>query len=396
MEEKKLLSVIVPVYNVEGFLPVCIESILRQTYRNIQIILVDDGSVDSSGAICDDYQKKDPRIRVIHKQNEGPILARQTGVLAADGAYVTFVDSDDWIEADMYEILMKVAENAEVVISGICRFFDQDCMITDLPLSEAGFYNREKIEKEIIPYMLFSARRGRNELDPSLCTKIFRKEKLIRHFKEMSGLDIHYGEDAALIYPLILETDSLAVLRNCFYYHRQRAQAAEMTYPYIKDVNFFHRLYALFAYLQKKFSESEFKEQLLLQLDHFYMRSVGLKQKYYADYKESEPDVFPFWSIEKGAKIALYGAGNLGKQYFAQNQKYQFAEIVLWADQNYDRPEMQKDQIVSPEELCHAEFAYVLIAVKNIETASEIRKDLIKKGIAEEKIIWNLAKVIEI
>lgn len=396
MEEKKLLSVIVPVYNVEEFLPACIESIMHQTYENIQIILVDDGSTDSSGVICDTYQKLDERISVIHKENEGPIKTRRTGVLCADGAYVTFVDSDDWIEPNMYEILMKAAGDAEVVMSGIYRFFDKDCIITEMPLIEGGFYNREKIEKEIIPYMLFSARRGRNELDPSLCTKIFEKERLLKHFKEMSALDIHYGEDVALIYPLILETNSIAILHNCLYYHRQRAKETELTCPYIKDVKFFNRLYALFEYLQRKFSESQYKEQLLFQLDHFYMRAIGLKQMHYANYKESEPDIFPFWSIEKGARIALYGAGNLGKQYFAQNQKYQFAEIVLWADQNYERPEMQMKRIVSPEQLCSAEYEYVLIAVKNVETAEEIRENLIKIGIAEEKIIWNLTKVIEI
>ncbi len=79
MEEKKLLSVIVPVYNAQEFLPDCIESILSQTYQNIQVVLVDDGSTDSSGKICDSYQKKDSRIRVIHKENEGPIQTRCAG-----------------------------------------------------------------------------------------------------------------------------------------------------------------------------------------------------------------------------------------------------------------------------------------------------------------------------
>lgn len=383
MEEKKLLSVIVPVYNAEAFLPVCIESILHQTYENIQIILVDDGSTDASGVICDAYQNKDERIHVIHKKNEGPIQTRRTGVLAADGDYVTFVDADDWIESNMYEILMKAAEGVEVVISGIYRFFHKDCVIEEMPLCQEGIYDREHIQKEMIPYMLFSRRRGRNELDPSLCTKIFKKEKLAGCLEEMSSLDIHYGEDVALFYPLMLETDSVTVIHNCLYYHRQREKETDT--PYIRDTAFFDKLYKLFGYLQKKFYESQFKDQLLLQLDHFYMRAIGLKQVYYADYKESEPDIFPFWSIEKGAKIALYGAGNLGKQYFAQNQKYQFAEIVLWVDQNYDRPEMQMQQIASPEQLCSAEFEYVLIAVKNVETASEIRKNLIKKGISKKK-----------
>lgn len=394
MEEKKLLSVIVPVYNAEKFLPDCIESILSQTYQKIQIVLVDDGSSDSSGEICDAYQKRDERIIVIHKENEGPIQTRRTGALAAQGDYVTFVDSDDWIASDMYETLMRETECAEVVISGIYRFFQKDCVIEELPLCEAGFYDRERIEKDLIPFMLFSRRRGRNELDPSLCTKIFKKEKLMAHLEEMAELDFHYGEDVALFYPLLLEAESAAVMHRCFYFHRQRVKETDT--PYIRDDAFFHKLHTLFSYLQKRFSERECKEQLLVQLDHFYMRAIGLKQMYYADYKESEPDIFPFWSMEKGAKIALYGAGNVGKQFFWQNQKYRFAEIVLWVDQNYERAGTLAEQIVSPEQLRHAKYDYVLIAVKHTETASEIRKSLTQMGIAEDKIIWQSVRVIEI
>ena len=394
MEEKKLLSVIVPVYNAQEFLPDCIESILSQTYQNIQVVLVDDGSTDSSGKICDSYQKKDSRIRVIHKENEGPIQTRRAGGAASDGDYVTFVDSDDWIAPDMYETLMKETERAEVVISGIFRFFHKGCVIEEMPLCEEGFYDRERIKKDLIPFMLFSRRRGRNELDPSLCTKIFRKEKLMAHLEEMTALDIHYGEDVALFYPLMLETHSVSVIHHCYYYHQKRAKETDT--PYIKDADFFHKLHSLYQYLQKKFSDGRYKDQLFIQLDHFYMRAIGLKQMYYADYKQSEPDIFPYWSIEKGAKIALYGAGNLGKQYFWQNQEYRFADIVVWADQNYKRLGNQMEQIVSPERLCCEEFDYVLIAVKNIETAAEIRDSLIQKGIVKEKIIWNLAKIIEI
>ncbi|MDE6992490.1 MAG: glycosyltransferase, partial [Lachnospiraceae bacterium] len=100
-EEQDLISVIVPVYNVEKYLDRCVESLLGQTYRRLEIILVDDGSTDGCGAMCDGYAQRDSRVRVIHKRNGGLSDARNAGLAAASGSYIGYVDSDDWIEPDM-------------------------------------------------------------------------------------------------------------------------------------------------------------------------------------------------------------------------------------------------------------------------------------------------------
>lgn len=114
MEQNALISVIVPVYNVEAYLPRCIDSILAQTYENLEVILVDDGTKDSSDKICDEYAGKDARIRVIHKQNGGLSSARNAGIDVAKGEYLAFVDSDDWIEPDAVENLYRVAKKYDV------------------------------------------------------------------------------------------------------------------------------------------------------------------------------------------------------------------------------------------------------------------------------------------
>lgn len=116
MEEHKI-SVIIPVYKVEAYLPRCLDSVINQTYKNLEIILVDDGSPDNSGKICDEYAEKDSRIVVIHKENEGVAKARNTALDMASGNYIGFVDSDDWIEPDMYEFLIKNAEKYDTDIS---------------------------------------------------------------------------------------------------------------------------------------------------------------------------------------------------------------------------------------------------------------------------------------
>lgn len=126
MENQALISVIIPVYNVENYLRECIDSVLKQTYKNLEIILVDDGSTDSSGKICDEYAEKDSRITVIHKKNEGPSKTRNTGLKNANGKYIYFLDSDDYITEDAIETLVLTAESnqADLVFFDAFSFSD--------------------------------------------------------------------------------------------------------------------------------------------------------------------------------------------------------------------------------------------------------------------------------
>ena len=105
--EKPMITIIVPVFNVEQYLPKCVDSIINQTYSNLEILLIDDGSQDRCGEICDEYAKKDSRIQVFHTKNRGLSVARNLGLQEAKGEYIGFVDSDDWIEPDMYEVLLS-------------------------------------------------------------------------------------------------------------------------------------------------------------------------------------------------------------------------------------------------------------------------------------------------
>ena len=121
-DEQDLISLIVPVYNVEKYLDRCMESVLRQTYHNLEIILVDDGSTDSSPAKCEEYAKRDSRVKVIHKQNGGLSDARNAGLKIATGDYIGYVDSDDWIERDMYARMHQACTEHHAQIA-VCRYF---------------------------------------------------------------------------------------------------------------------------------------------------------------------------------------------------------------------------------------------------------------------------------
>lgn len=151
MEE--LISVIVPVYNAEKYLDKCVESIINQSYKNLQIILIDDGSKDKSGKICDEYAKKDKRIEVTHKENAGVSAARNTGVEKAKGEWITFIDADDWIEKDYCTLLHNVAKNdkCEIVLCGYNRVVENKKEKINTNINVKCYDSEEYLKKTLNP-----------------------------------------------------------------------------------------------------------------------------------------------------------------------------------------------------------------------------------------------------
>lgn len=146
------VSIIIPVYNAEVYLRQCLDSVISQTYQNLQIILVNDGSTDNSAAICEEYKVRDGRIRVIHKVNEGAGLARNEGLKYVEGKYVTFVDSDDWISLDRIErlVIQMKDVNADVVIGGNTKCRNDGSVIGKTELPFHGLYENDEIREKIM------------------------------------------------------------------------------------------------------------------------------------------------------------------------------------------------------------------------------------------------------
>ncbi len=141
------ISVIIPIYNAEKYLPRCLDSIINQTYSNLEIILINDGSSDASGNICDSYAKEDSRVKVIHQSNAGVSAARNAGLDIATGDYISFVDPDDWIESNMYEVLVGTIQGKEI---DILRFnaYRKGEIINKLPFR--GEYSNKELEEKIL------------------------------------------------------------------------------------------------------------------------------------------------------------------------------------------------------------------------------------------------------
>ena len=212
---KSLLSVIVPIYKVEDYLPKCVESIRNQTHSNLEIILVDDGSPDGCGAICDEFAKKDSRIRVIHKENGGLSDARNTGIDVATGDYLAFVDSDDWLEPDAFEAMLALAEkyDAKMVCAGR---YNED--------GATGAQSRGLCpeKEEFVPGKELVRRIFRwDHLDSAAWDKLYARE-LFREIRYPVGRVV---EDVPTTYHLVLLAGGAAMLPKPVYHYVCREQS---------------------------------------------------------------------------------------------------------------------------------------------------------------------------
>ena len=150
------ISVIVPIYRIEKYLAQCIESLLEQSFKDFELILVDDGSPDNCPQICDDYAKNDSRVKVIHKPNGGLLSARKAGLEASTGTHIAYVDGDDWVDHFYLDTLYKlaIANDADLVVTGHFREFDGK--IETIKPKNPGFYDESKIKSEILPKAIFN------------------------------------------------------------------------------------------------------------------------------------------------------------------------------------------------------------------------------------------------
>ena len=213
-----LISVIVPVYNVEKYLNRCIDSILNQTFKQIEIILVNDGSTDNSPTICDEYCERYENIIVIHKENNRVAAARNDGIKIATGKYISLVDSDDWIEPNMLEEMYNKAEEFQTDIT-MCDFkkagIESEYTVSQ-PIRE-GYYDRNMIETELFPCLIMFEN---IECPPTISnwTCLFRREFLIEN-DLFYDEDVHYCEDSIFGSKAMYNANGFYYMKNKYFYN---------------------------------------------------------------------------------------------------------------------------------------------------------------------------------
>lgn len=388
---ENLLSVIIPLYNIEKYLAQCIQSVINQTYKFLEIILVDDGSTDSSGEICDKYALVDKRIKVIHIKNGGPVAARKVGLMHATGYFTTFVDGDDWIEPDMYSYLIAELKknDVEVVTSGFIKEC-KDSSSTVYDGLDEGIYLKQSgiLCRNLIYIDSFTS----NGITTSLWNKVFLTRFIQKYFNTIDT-NLCYGEDAACVYSYLPYAESVQVVHKAFYHYRFR----EDSIMHVHNERILLQLGLLYLHLLSYFQDHDYSKELKRQLSIFIMQETFKGLNYFMGISEDIKIplyVLPSKVFHNGKRIVLYGAGMVGQAYQKLLSVSEELELVLWVDKIAKHYQEQGFPVEKIENILDTEYDVILLAISDAEMAETIRKDLIGLGISEHKIIWEEPKHI--
>jgi glycosyltransferase involved in cell wall biosynthesis len=381
LDLNKMVSVVIPIYNAEKYLEQCIESVLSQTYNNIEVICVDDGSTDNSLLICNKYAQYDKRIKVIHKFNEGVTSARKTGVNSASGKWIMFVDSDDWIDAEMCQVLVEKAllYDTPLVSVRYRRCYENYFIENQMGFKE-GLYEDTRFENEIIPNFIFSKKIRDYGVDASMDTKLFEKEKLYEVISRLDD-DIIFHEDGAIVYSYILQNKKIYICNKAMYNYRMSDYSSsihsfdDVKYDSYKKAKKFIKEYA---------NRYSYKDIIYEQLDMCELKHILMFMPDMIPIYDKDKILYPFGDIYKTDKIVLYGAGTMGMKYY-QYLINKGIDVCLWIDKRWNEIDTEY-KISSIEDINSVDYDKILVAVGKADIIRNIKEELLLRNIEEDKI----------
>lgn len=386
------VSIVVPIYNVAAYLERCIDSIVHQTYKDIEIILVDDGSTDDGSGICDSYAKADSRVLVIHKRNGGLVSARKAGTAAATGDYILNVDGDDWIEKDRVEALVHkgiMSGRPDMVyLCGGKKEYGNTTILMESDAPQKMFYG-EEVRTQVFPLLRDAI------LGMRVATYLWAwavKRELLQEKQELVDEGITIAEDAVCVWFCLLTAEKVMFVKQDGYHYVQRADS--MCYSAAASPE--HGVFRVkICYRQlKRYLETCGISREIWQLFHWLtireimMADYGLLLRRHTQY------LYPFKKVQRGSRIVVYGAGRTGvglMRYLSGVQDY---EVVLWVDENWKENVLPGHRIGSLEDMEGSVYDYVVIAVMYEDMAREMEEVLRARGIPGEKIAVMDADVI--
>lgn len=429
---KELISIIVPVYNVSKYLKDCVESILAQTYSNIEIILVDDGSTDDSGELCDKYQLIDSRIRVIHKENGGVSSAKNAGLDIAKGEFISFIDSDDSIHKDFLCTLYKMATDSNSDIAQ-CDFLSTAMDSVKL---------EPQVNEKIVIYNSRDAIRRCFEGFEAVkfvvnWNKLYRK----RLFDTVRFPNGRIHEDNFVAYKLCWIANQVVTTNKYLYWYLQRNDSItgreyninrlDVLVATKEALEYFEKegMYEEYSMILKKYhgylwnhynlvkeklddnkrilvaleTEARRVQELIISMPEtdlleniktiYNYMSKEEQIKYKNLYEErigvekKEEYHFPTKRVKKGSRLAIYGAGCVGMSYVKELEETGYAKVEVWVDNLWKGYTNQGYDVKPIDALFRTEYDYVVIAVRNENVEGEIKDNIVNWGLDEKKII---------
>ena len=380
-ENQVLISIIVPAYNVEKFIAKCIETIIEQTYTNFELILVNDGSNDKTGDICDSFAKIDLRIKVIHQDNKGLVNARKSGLGISSGKYVLYIDGDDYVEPDFCKLLIKETINfdADIVIGGYIRNYRGRMKIVNNILP-AGRYENESIEK-IWKKMIFTGDFFSHGISTYSWGKLFKRDILIPIQMSIPS-DITIGEDAACVYPFISKTSKMVITSASNYHYVQHQSSMLKSFSKVKSE--IEKLSILFSFMLDFFKGHKYFDFFYIQLKPYFLSQLMIRTG--GLFKNSNAEIFLLGNlVNLNEKIAIYNSGTFGQQIFRRLNDEKF-ENVTWIDEDADLCNQDQLPVHDPKILCSLGFDKIFIASLNPFYINRIQDEILKFGYTNDKI----------
>lgn len=377
--EKPLISVIVPIYMIDRYLGICIESIINQTYKNLEIILVDDGGKDRCPEICDLYKRKDGRIKVIHKPNGGLVSARKAGLQQSNGAYVSYVDGDDWIGPGFIEGLYTAAEttNADMVCAGQTRdlFSKSEHFINAIA---PGVYEGERL-KWLWQNMISYGSYYRPGISTYVWNKLFKREILLAPQSTVDNR-ISIGEDGAVTYPALFSCSRVAIVENVAYHYRQREDSMlKQSAGYSSEAQ---KLLYLYDYMMRWASKTDPDLNIKSQVID-YVLSIALMR---SGGRLPQDDFSTFDTSYYGKDVVIYSAGTFGQQLVNRFKETGHCNVVSWIDDDYWEYRRCCLDVDSVESIVSLSYDFILIATVDGLVAESVKKRLLDFGVSKEKI----------
>lgn len=379
------VSIIIPVYNGEHFLNKCVDSVLNQNYKNIEMILVDDGSTDRSGVICDEYEKEYPDIKVIHKKNGGQTSARKAGVQLASSEWVTFLDCDDWIEKDYIEKMIntiKISQDTDIVISE--RYIDSgtDVYVHRNGLAE-GYYSKNQVMSKILPCFIWDKWTRKDLLIHSLCNILIHKSLADMALRDVDER-LRLNEDGVALATAIKYARGIYVMSYAGYHYIMRDTSVTHNLSE-REMEMLPVLYNAYIKVMNHCMDiNQIKYQVNMRFGDMLIN--GVLKKWEMEYKTEF--ITPYEIVKKSSKVVIYGAGRFGKKYKDRLDKEAEFNVVAWVDKNYHNFP-QEWNVESIDVLKDREYDMILIAISDPYIQKNVQKELIDKGIKFDKM-WAL------
>ena len=380
------VSVIIPAYNVEGYISRCIDSVKNQSYSDLEIIIINDGSTDKTGDVINELAKFDDRIIILHQENKGVLEARKAGIIRATGEYCFFVDSDDWIDSDMVSVLVgKAIENkSDIVFSGLVRVND-DVQSVKKDVENEITYTGGSL-KAFYKYIFDDEKDNNTGVFLSVCSKCIRTS-LLKQISCSELRNMSFLEDTAMLLACCFLADSITIIPQALYYYYMRNDST----THRKNDNILSDINKMYVYVKECATKSTYYDIIRDGLDVFFVDQCIRGLSIYYDLSDSAK--FPYYlfpmRIPEGSKVIIYGAGRVGESFYLQFSNMEGIKVVAWVDKNVADCRGGIGKVCVVDNVLKYEYDILIIAVRYEEMAMQIKQNLINYyGMQENKIVW--------